>query len=63
MVQTLELDNLIQDYFHETLTNFQAVHKESVFFVMHTTFFERVKYTVSHEKSIGIFYSPESYRD
>jgi len=63
MVQTLELDNFIQDYFHETLTNFQAVHQESVFFVMQKTFLERVKCLVRGEKSIGIFYPPESYRD
>jgi len=32
MVQTLEQDNFIQDYFNETLTNFLAVHQESGFF-------------------------------
>jgi len=31
MVQTLELDNLIQDYFRETITNFLAEHRENGF--------------------------------
>ena len=31
MVQTLELDNFIQDYFRETITNFQAVNRENGF--------------------------------
>ena len=32
MVQTLELDNFIQDYFRETITNFLAVHSGEWFF-------------------------------
>jgi hypothetical protein len=31
MVQTLELDNFIQDYFRETITNFLAEHWENGF--------------------------------
>jgi len=34
MVQTLELDNFIQDYFRETITNFPAEHRENGFLVL-----------------------------
>ena len=34
MVQTLELDIFIQDYFRETITNFLAVHRENGFLVL-----------------------------
>ena len=63
MTQTLELDNFIQSFFRETITNFKLYIKESGFFVMQKTFHEKQKYRVRDKKSIGIFYSPESYRD
>jgi len=63
MVNTLELDNFIQDYLRETITNFLTVHQESGFFTMQITFHEQQKFRVRDEKSIGIFYPPESYRD
>jgi hypothetical protein len=62
-VQTLDLNNFIQDYFRETITDLLAVPQESGFFVMQKTFHEKQKYRFRDEKSIGIFYSPESYRD
>ena len=65
MVQTLEQENFIQDYIRETITNFKLyiIIKESGYSGMQITFHEQQKFRVRDEKSIGIFYLPESYRD
>tara|TARA_B110000014_G_scaffold243381_1_gene213687 strand:- start:41 stop:262 length:222 start_codon:yes stop_codon:yes gene_type:complete len=62
IVQTLEQYNFIQDYLRQTITNFQVVHQESNFF-MQIIFHEKQKFRFRDEKSIGIFYFPESYQD
>ena len=63
MVQTLELDNFIQSFFCETITNFKLYIKESGYSGMQITFHEQQKYRIRGEKLIVIFYYPESYRD
>ena len=54
---TLELDNFIQDYFRETLTNFLAVPQESGFFISQKTFHKSKNSVSGMKNQLGIFIS------
>ena len=52
MLKTLELENFIQDYFRETITNFLAEHRENGFLVlqMYPKRGEKVKFLLVFKK-------------